>query len=413
MWRSSKIPTWSSSLRSERSIVSILETAHRLVIVARHFWPMTDESSHRLLQWIDGLRQCSIDVHVVTARWHPSWPERSVLRGAQVTRLLPPPRSNWNEGQFQKHVLTWLAQHADACDAIYVDRADGLASAIAAKASKWGKPVVARFAVGEDSHGIARGQWLAPAAAADACRRCDRIVVPSAAAHRILISEGIDPKRIERIADWVATRAPRTMEARAAAGAALFQVSSDFVIPGRTELIVHYGPTQTKDLLALAHSICDVLDLGFSVRCWILGSGDSHPEVCDAIKDRGWHREILLFDGFDDLEEIASVADLAIVSNPANAFQFSALMFLNADIPMIIAEGPETKGWIAEGQPIHAYASSRELVSQLQNWKWHRVQWDAQAAAWRAHALGTRHSSIKAMGQWETMLRTLSIGTTR
>lgn len=381
-----------------------------MVIVTRKFWPLADDTSHRLLQLIDGLHERGFEIQVVTARWHPSWPERSVLRRARVARLLPPPKSNWNEGHFQKNVQHWLHQHRDAYDAIYVDRADGLLSAVATKATRWSKPVVARFAIDGDTSGIARGQCMTAAAAADMCRRCDRVIASSAAAHRVLIAEGIDPKRIERISDWVTVRAERTVAARAAAGAALFQVSSDFVIPGRTELIVHYGATETKELLPAAQAVCDLLDQGASVRMWIFGSGSTaSEEVHEVVKDRGWHREILFFDGFDDLEEIASLADLAIVSNPTVAFQFSSLLFLNSEIPMIVAEGHEAKAWQSEGQPFKTYTSREELLSRLQEWQIHRQQWNREASVLRTHAWSVRYAPNRCLDQWESLLRPLTI----
>jgi glycosyltransferase involved in cell wall biosynthesis len=400
-------------LSIEYFTLSILESVHRLVLVTRKFWPMSDDSSHRLLQLVDGLRTCGIDLHVLTARWHPSWPENLTLRRANVTRILPPPRNNWNEAHFQKQIVSWLTQHVDTYDSIYVDRADGLLAAITAKASKWKKPVIARYSIDTDTQGVTKGQCVGSAAAADACRRCDRIIAPSAAAHRALISQSIDSHRIDRIPDWTSIRVERSQESRAAAAAALFQVSSDLVIPGRTDLIVHYGTAETSELMPVVQAVCDLLDRGASVRMWILGSGFAHVDILDAIKDRGWHREILLFDGFDDLEEIVEVADLAIVSNPSVAYQFSALMFLHSDVPVITADGPETKSWLAEGQPIKSYRDSHDLLNQLLDWQIHRQQWIAEAAVCRAHSLAQRHSPAACISQWETILRTTSIGTIR
>lgn len=393
--------------------MSILDTAHRLVIVTRKFWPMTDDASHRLFQLIDALRGCGVDIHVLTARWHPSWPEHATLRGAKVTRILPPPRTNWNEGHFQKNVVAWLSQHAETYDSIYVDRADGLASAITARGGKWHKTIIGRFSNDNDTHGIPKGQFFGAQAAADACRRCDRIIAPTASAHRILVSQGIEPHRIERIPDWVEHRAEKSQEARAAAATALFQVSSDFVIPSRTDLIVHYGTAETKELLTVTQALCDLLDQGASVRLWILGSGASQVEIHDAVKDRGWHREILQFDGFDNLDEIASVADLAIVANPSVAFQYSAQLFLQSDIPVVVADGPDTKSWLGDGQSVKSYSDAKELLSLLQQWQIHRQQWAEEAKVLRAHAQSTRFSAEKCRTSWESMLRSSSIGTTR
>lgn len=371
---------------------------------------MTDDSSHRLLQMIDTFRTLGIDVHVLTARWHSSWPERATLRGAHVTRLLPPPRTNWNEGHFQRQVLTWLGQNSESYDAIYVDRSDGLASAIGAKGTKWRKPVLVRFAIDNDTRGIAKGQMFGLAAAADACRRCDRVIAPNAAAHRILISEGIDPERIHRIPDWAVGNVDRTREARSAAAAALFQVSSDFVIPRQTDLIIHYGFTETRELMIVASALCDFLDRGASVRMWIVGCGSSQEEVLDAVRDRGWHREILLFDGFDDLEEIASVADLGIVSNPAIASQYSALFFADAGIPLLVAG--ETTPHDTAPYATASYSDRDKLLARLQEWQIHRQQWSEQAIR-RSRSSTVQQQATQSARLWEEVLRPSSIGTHR
>jgi hypothetical protein len=336
-----------------------------------------------------------------------------MLRDSPVVRLLPSPRSNWNEGHFQKNVVAWLKANQALYDAIYVDRADGLLSAIVAKASRWRKPVIARFSVDSDTQHLAKSQCLTPADAAETCRQCDRIVTPSAWAHRVLLSQGVDPKRIARIPDWVNSHVERTPEARRAASGSLFQVSSDFVVPGGTALILHYGRTEPESLLTLIRAVCDLLDQGVSVRMWVVASQASPTEIYDAIKDRGWHREILLFDGFDDLEELVAVSDLAIVSNPDTALQFSTPLFLNSDVPLIVADTPESKSWFPPSQPWKLYANSVELFERLRDWHVHRQQWEAEAIALRVYSHGHRQTANKSLDQWEQLLKPLSIESSR
>jgi hypothetical protein len=249
-----------------------------------------------------------------------------------------------------------------------------------------------------------------PAAAADACRRCDRVIAPNASAHRILISEGIDPERIHRIPDWAVCQGDRTREARSAAAAALFQVSSDFVIPSQTDLIIHYGYAEARELMIVTSALCDFLDRGASVRMWIVGCGSSQEEVHDAVRDRGWHREILLFDGFDDLEEIASVADLGIVSNPATASQYSALYFSHTGIPLLVAGESATHD--AASHATASYRDRDELLARLQEWQVHRQQWSEQAIR-RSRSSAVQQQATQSARLWEEVLRPSSIGTHR
>lgn len=378
----------------------------RVLVVARKYWPWVDESCLRLMHLLDGWRSRRIEPTVLTGRWHSHWPGRASLRDNQVYRLLPPPRTNWNEGQFQKNVVSWIAQHRSEFDAIYVDRADGLVSAIAAKSSKWNMPLLTRFSLEESPADTARSQWLSPAAAAEACRRCDRVIVPTAFSQRLLMTHGINADRIAWIPDFSLYRADRSPAARAAASAALFGVSSGFVLPARTDLILHFGTADERRLNSVIHAVSDLLDEGLSARMWIIGAGAAAEMVYDTIQFRGWQREILLFEGFDDLQELIAVADLAIVSNPDATLQFSAPLVVSSELPMIMAANVESMQWIPETQLMKWYDSDESLGLRLREWCLHREQWQSEAKALRAHA--HRHLPPESMlDLWNNLLHPL------
>jgi len=330
-----------------------------------------------------------------------------MLRDCKIHRLLPSPRSNWNESPFQKNVIAWIGKHLDDFDAIYVDRADGLLGAIAGKCAKWNKPVVTRFSLEGEIEGIARNQQVSPVMAAQACRRTDGVVVPNAFAQRVLLSHGFDERKIIRIPDTVECSVPRDLEARNRAASALFDISSDFVIPGRTDLLLHLGNADAKSLVTATRTVCDLLDQGASLRMWIINAGQGTEAVYDQIKNRGWHREILLFDAFDDLEELVAVADLAIVSNPDATLQFSVPLMTNSELPMVIAESVESKNWHPETPLMKYYDSQESLLRQLKDWLVHRQQWLAEAMGLRSSY--RRHMPHqRSLDQWQSLYQNLA-----
>jgi len=359
------------------------------------------------MQLLDGWRTRGIEATVLTARWHSQWPEKAMLRESPLHRLLPSPRSNWNESQFQKNVVAWIVRHLDEFDAIYVDRADGLLGAIGAKSAKWNKPLITRFSLEGEIEGIARNQLVSPVMAAEACRRADGVVVPNSFAQRVLLSHGFDDRKIMNIADTVGICVPRDLESRNRAASALFDVSSDFVIPGRTDLLLHLGNADSKSLVTATRTVCDLLDQGASLRMWIINPGLATQAVYDQVKNRGWHREILLFDAFDDLEELVAVADLAIVSNPDTTLQFSVPLMINSELPMVIAESVESKNLHPETPLMKYYDSQESLQRQLKDWLVHRQQWLTEAMGLRASY--RRHSPHqRSIDQWELLYRNLS-----
>ncbi|MEQ1827797.1 MAG: glycosyltransferase, partial [Pirellula sp.] len=272
----------------------------KILVVTRRFWPFCDDACQRLLHFSASLQRAGGDLTILTARWHASWPEFSLCRAVPVHRLLPGPISSWNESHFQKNVVQWIAKRSAEFDCVYVDRADGLLSAILTKSSKWDMPVITRFSPADSGYGLDVGQRINQLAMAESCRRCAKVVCTSLSAHRLLVSQGIQDSRIIRISDPAWERIEWTAESKAMASHALFETCSDFVIPGRSSIILHLGLSEPKTLRAAIQTLCDLLDSGSMIRVWVVGSGLPPNSLYDLIKSRGWHREILLFDSFDD-----------------------------------------------------------------------------------------------------------------
>lgn len=387
----------------------------RVLFVTRRFWPFTDDACLRLLYQTEVMKRSDVEVTVLTARWHSSWPEFCLCREVPVFRLLPGPNNNWNENHFQKNCLTWITKHLEDYDCIYVDRADSLLSSIASKASKWNKPVLARFAPDDSGFGLSNGQKINQLAMVEHCRRCDRIVCSNPIAHRLLISQGIHESQIVRIpdCDWDRSSglSSSTSEQKLAASQALFEMSSDFVTPSRTAVIVHLGLSEAKPLRAVVKSICDLLDSGGLVRMWIINYGLPPNVLHDLIKSRGWHREILLFDGFDDLQELAQVADLAIVTNPGETLQYSLPLIAHASVPAIILDTQESRAWLPTSNHTQLYSSDQMFDEKLNDWLSQRDPWQGLAVALR-QSLRRLGSAEESAQKWLSLFREFCVDQT-
>ncbi len=150
----------------------------RVQIVARNYWPISDEPSLRLMHTLDAWNSIGIVSKVLTTRWNSQWPDRAFLRSVLVERLLPAQTSSWNESHFQRNVTKWLVQHADSYDALYVDSSDPLLAAIVAKIKPIGKPILARFR--QDQSAVAKPKALSsylPSTPpiADSLRKCSAV----------------------------------------------------------------------------------------------------------------------------------------------------------------------------------------------------------------------------------------------
>jgi hypothetical protein len=355
----------------------------RLLVVTRKYWPVVDEACMRLMHWIDHWKSLGVEVQIVTARWNKAWPTQANLRGVQVHRLVPPPNSQWNEGAFQRSLAAWIQKHAASFDAVYFDAADGLLATFIAKCKNLQLPVIARVPSDFQLSARPRGFGAMTPSVDNALRQCHALVTPSTNTSRLLAEQGIRPSNISVIPDLVSLRIHRSKEDREFAGHALFHASSDLVIPGFTDLAIHFGDSSFPLLQPVLKSTCDLLDRGHPIRLWLVGIRQDASQIYEWIKLRGWHREILLFDGFDVLDDLVQAADLAIVSNPDQSLQYSTNLLLQAAVPTIVAETSATVEWMPSTPLLKTYYSAESLTTQLHDWIGHRNQWGNEAIGLR------------------------------
>jgi len=188
-------------------------------------------------------------------------------------------------------------------------------------------------------------------------------------------------------------------------------MSSDFVTPSRTAVIVHLGLSEAKPLRAVVKSICDLLDSGGLVRMWIINYGLPPNVLHDLIKSRGWHREILLFDGFDDLQELVQVADLAIVTNPGETLQYSLPLIAHASVPAIILDTQESRAWLPTSNHTQLYSSDQMFDEKLNDWLSQRDPWQGLAVALR-QSLRRLGSAEESAQKWLSLFREFCVDQT-
>lgn len=378
-------------------------SSNRLLIVARRFWPFADDPCHRLLHWASHLREKGFQPRILTARWNSGWPDVTEIRYVTVHRILPAPHSNWNESYLQKNTVQWLNLYAKEFDAIYLDRVDALSQILVSKCASWDLPIIGRFSLNDSSIGNAPAARLSPQVAAEVCKKCDVVTVTNASDHRYLISQGVSDSHIVRVEDPPSAWIHRTGESRVNSRRCLVTLSADFVVPDRTAVIAHIGTTDWSSLRQALDSICDLLDAGGLLRVWIVNPNISYSTIHEYLKDRGWHREVLIFDGFDDLEELAKASDLLWVSNPSESVQFTLPLFLAASVPVIVRESdalPKLYNEVIKGR---TYGSPTDLALLLHSWYASQDVAIDEAGRLR-NQLATHFGSVNIAGIWKDML---------
>lgn len=323
------------------------------------------------MYWLDCLQAEGIKSTVLTCRWHPSWPDDFELRGVRVCRLQPPANTNWNESYFQRNVLSWLQANVSDVGWIYADRIDSLASVLLSKSNRLEKPILLRAGAFDSGVGLAPSARCPLPMQIDIARQAETVIVPSASMNKSMLQHGVPANRLVFIDELVPPPISRSPEQQKISFHALAKINSDFVHPDQTPLIVHVGHCQFGSLKETLQAICDLLDTGAMLRMWIVNPGLPYDRIYEFLKDRGWHREILMFDSFDDIEPLLSVASLVWFSNPEEALQYTMPATISSGIPFLAREHADLVSAFGSGVQDCIYDSPTNLALQLHRWYAH------------------------------------------
>lgn len=311
----------------------------RLLVVARRFWPLCDESSHRLLNWAACLQSRGVDVTILTSRWHSSWPAESDCREVKLVRLLPAPKSSWTEMLLLRNVATWITQHRQEFDVIYVDESQALLHQVGLSHVRGKTPLISRYA--GITQTLANGlQTLSIIThAVDACRKVDRVVASNALAHRQLQSSGIPADRIARIPDVAWLPFTQDPALRRQAALSLRQVNQDMSLPIDVRLLLYAGKfDESSHLEPLIRAAIARLQDNRNFRLWFVGEGSELRRLYDLVKDASCHHEILFHSPFDSFEELFQVADAVVCPTTESGTEFILPSAIAAGIPSMALE---------------------------------------------------------------------------
>lgn len=368
----------------------------RLLIVTRRFWPLSDESSQRLLAWARMLRGQGIQPTVLTARWHHQWPAESDCAEMRVVRLLPAPRTAWTETLFLRHLATWSQQHRDAFDGMYCDESWAALGQLAARRSAESPRLIGAF------HGISGvGQGSSEVAAlvrtaAAAQRHADRCVVPHAYADRQLRSAGFPPEQLVRIPPLAWSVVDRSPTARQRAQRALQLANQDMGPDPNRRLLVYLGSQDDNpELESILQAAIRLVERDEPLRLWLIGHGSKTRHWHDLVKHAACHRDIQFFPAFDDVEELLTIAD-GLVADSGEYY-----------VPWAIASGLPV---LASQLSLARHVVPQELSdawcqgATIDGWVTMMESWLRERGEWQQRAMQARQAAIAAP-PWELAQR--------
>ncbi len=310
-----------------------MKLSRRVLVIARHFWPTTQDDTLRLTDWIEHLQQEGAEVSVATPRWHKSWPHHIVSNGVTVQRIDYPPTHPLRAGRYLRQLGNWIAQSRDGFDLIYCDQPDLEALAVLDYVPRAQSiPLVVRVV------GTPAGREI------DICRRASLVVVPNLFTQQQVLAAGICRTSVVRAVQSIGTCYDRSNEARrrarqilADANHDLFVRSQDRVVVCPGELARHWGVD------VLIHAIMPLMERHRALRVWILGDSRERTSLYEMLRQEGLHRLVIMPGMFTDLEAVLQAADLCVFPAKDKGLGWLVPTCIASGLPFMVSDSPAAR----------------------------------------------------------------------
>ncbi len=342
----------------------------RVLIITRHFWPVTTDRTLRLLDWAQQLQQWGARPGVLTPRWHPSWPRQVMCGEIPVYRIDPGPSLALRTGKYIRMLSDWLARESSKYDLIYCDAPDIEASALLSQVSGVDDPpVVVRFDPLELSD-KQLDQWQPSAKTAEVCRKASAVIAPTALAHKQLLAIGINRQAIIRLRHQPKP-VDRSVDARRKARQVLASVNHDLFAKSTDRVVVCPGELDRQwgvDLLVRAMG--PLVEKHRQLRLWILGDGPQRPRIYESLRHDGLHRLIAMPGIFTDYQEILQAADLCVFPAANKGLRWALPTCIASSIPVLVSSSEEARHLLGEqaDQLTFLCGETQSLRDQMTEW---------------------------------------------
>ncbi|MEO8271697.1 MAG: glycosyltransferase [Aureliella sp.] len=333
----------------------------RVLVIARHFWPATNDDTLRLYHWVQHLRGLGAEVQVATPRWHNAWPRRIVCDGVSVQRIDYPPSHTLRMGRYSRQLGNWLAKVAGEFDAVYCDTIELEAAAVLNTPQLAHLPLMLRYAA--PSAGIAMDTPASvPAKTLALCRRATTVLAADVRSQQQLLAAGLPRASIVRTAQIHGRCYDRSPEARRRARQLLSEINHDLFARGHDRVVVCPGElTREWHVLELIHELAPLIESHRALRVWVLGDGRQRGPIYEALRHEGLHRVVAMPGLFTDLEEIFQAADLCIFPAPGLGLGWLLPTAIASGVPLLASDSPEARRQLEPEADQLIYAAEQPL----------------------------------------------------
>ena len=365
----------------------------RVLVIARHFWPVTNDDTLRLYHWVQHLRELGAEVRVATPRWHNRWPRQIVCDGVTVQRIDYPPTHSLRMGRYARQLGNWLEQVAGEFDAIYCDAIDLEAAAVLNTPQLTHLPLMVRYAA-PLTGSVDEALVPLPAKTLALCRQANMILAADVRSQQQLLAAGLPRQIVVRKPQIHGCCYDRRPEARRRARQMLGEINHDLFARSQDRVVVCPGElTRQWRVIELIHELAPLIENHRELRVWVLGDGRQRGSIYEALRHDGLHRVVAMPGLFTDLEEIFQAADLCIF--PASGLGLGWLVptCIASGVPLLVSDSLEARQQLESTADELTYAAKQPLALRQRFAQWLKQPAQLSASIDRARQLRLRTES--------------------
>lgn len=350
-----------------------MKTRRRVLVIARHFWPATNDDTLRLSHWIQHLRSLGADAVVATPRWHRSWPRSIVCDGVLVQRIDHPPIHALRWGRYTRQLGQWIGSMAMDFDAIYCDSVESETAAVFSLPEVQRLPLMLRYSCPPRA-----GQANQPPPPIDnktlaPVRRASVILAADAASERQLLAAGISRRAIVRTPQSNGSCYDRSPQARSLARQILGSANRDLFARSQDRVVVCPGElTHEWYLMPLIRELAPLIENHRSLRVWLLGDGPARGPIYEGLRHEGLHRMVAMPGLFTDMQEIFQAADLCIFPAPGRGLTWLLPTCIRSGVPVLVSDSPEARRQLGVSADELTYTATESLALRQRVEQWLR-----------------------------------------
>jgi glycosyltransferase involved in cell wall biosynthesis len=312
----------------------------RVALVTRRFWPWVGRTEATCANLAAGLQSRGAEVTVLTPRWQPEWPSHISHRGANVERMVDPPRGRLSTWRYRRELRSWLREQRAELDAVLVVGLREDSYAVVNEANKLKLPV------GIIADGLAAKHDLtwqtesrAGQSVARVCKRAGAIAVSSPMIQQLLLMSGYSLEKTVFAPPGVLLPPPRSAKRRNAARTALASGNRMLRLEDSTPLVVFAGALVGRKGLNTLIDIWPQVNKSLpDARLWIAGDGPDAEVLQRRINQHMLNARVWLVGSFDSVDDLYAAADVFVMPSHEEELSLALIEAQASGLPVIASQ---------------------------------------------------------------------------